>query len=418
MTADGWLRVLPPAAAAASLALMLLAGTGLLRRMPALLSGREAPFPDAGRLPVSGMARAALFMLLTRLAVILLAWAFRRASGDAAGLAEGFREAWTHWDARHYIGIAEEGYAAEGDARLRLVFFPLLPLLMRLFSPLAGGDAFAAGTAISLACASGAAAALYAVAFSWGGPARARLASLYFALNPMSVFLGCVYTESLFLFLTLSGVLLLIRGHPWAAALAGAASAFTRMPGAVFAGFFLILRLHGVRRGGAKRTAVCLLRTALVFSGFLLYLAINRRVTGDPFAYRVYQRENWFQQAGTFWGSAANTARYFIETRGESDWLWTWGFQLFAMFFGFLLLAFRQGSLPFAFSAYAFVYVAVVFSPTWLLSGARYLYGLFALPMLTASAGGGRAVHAAALAASAALLVLFVYGYAVSGSVL
>ncbi|HET7512785.1 MAG TPA: hypothetical protein VFJ88_08455, partial [Chthoniobacterales bacterium] len=41
-------------------------------------------------------------------------------------------EIWHRWDAMHYIRLAEQGYAAVGDSRVSLVFFPLYPWLVRL----------------------------------------------------------------------------------------------------------------------------------------------------------------------------------------------------------------------------------------------------------------------------------------------
>lgn len=88
---------------------------------------------------------------------------------------------------------------------------------MRLVSPLTGGNLFAAGTAVSLVCSAAAAALLYDLAQMQLGKRGAWLAVAYFLLNPLSVFLGCVYTEALFICLTLAAVCLLwargIRGR-------------------------------------------------------------------------------------------------------------------------------------------------------------------------------------------------------------
>ena len=109
---------------------------------------------------------------------------------------------------------------------------------------------------------------------------------------------------------------------------------------------------------------------------------------------------------------------YFLTSVGESDWLWTWGFQLLCMLGIYLLLAFSSGRIPFDLAAYSFVYVAVVLSPTWLLSGPRYLYALCALPMLLARMRIGKAGHAVLLSLSAMLLVLWTFGYTIAIQVL
>ena len=141
-------------------------------------------------------------------------------------------------------------------------------------------------------------------------------------------------------------------------------------------------------------------------------------VTGDPFTYLIYQRENWYQEPGSFWGSAANTMHYFLTGVGESDWLWTWGFQLLCMLGIYVLLAFGSGRIPFDLAAYSFVYVAVVLSPTWLLSAPRYLYALCALPLLLARMRIGKLGHALLLIGSGAMLALWTYGFTIAIQVL
>ena len=64
------------------------------------------------------------------------------------------------------------------------------------------------------------------------------------------------------------------------------------------------------------------------------------------------------------------------------------------------------------------MYVAVVLSPTWLLSGARYLYALATLPILQAQSLKSRAAHAVGLSVCAALLVVFTWGYTIAAAVL
>lgn len=411
-------------AAALSLLLMGACGVGLALRLARVLRGREAADGLTGRpsfAPGASLLAAAGIGLLSRLALYVLAYAMYRLMGVSSdGPIASLAPLWTHWDTRHYLGIAAEGYTAVGDERLRLVFFPLYPLLMRLISPLTGGNLFAAGVALSLACSAAAAAMVYELSYLHFGGETARRSVAYFLLSPLSVFLCCVYTEALFICLTLAAVCLLRRGHPWLAALCGALSALTRMPGVIVSGLFIIAFLGKIpqKKANVRALLACAGQVMIVFSGLLLYFVLNWLVTGDPLMYMTYQRENWFQQPGTFWDSMANTMHYFLTSVGESDWLWTWGFQLLCMLGMELLLAAGASRIPFDLAAYSFVYTAVVLSPTWLLSGARYLYALCALPMLLARMRVGRAGHAALLALSGALLVLWTFGYTIAVQVL
>ena len=421
---DTLMLVLEQLAAAVSLLLMGVCGVRLLVRLVRVLRGRETADGLSRRrtyAPVWALAAAAGIALLSRLMLYVLAYAMYRglcAGGDS--FAQSFAPLWMHWDTQHYVGIARDGYVAVGDERLRLVFFPLYPALMRLFAPLAGGNVFYGGIVVSLLCAALSAALVYDLAYMHGGGKTAARATAYFLLCPLSVFLCCAYTESLFICLTLLSVCLLRRDHPWLAALCGMLSALTRMPGVIVAGLLIIALLGTIPKGTFTLRAVlsCACQVLIVFSGLFIYWLINWLVTGDPMTYLTYQRENWYQEPGSFWGSTANTMHYFLDTVGDGDWLYTWGFQLLCMMGIYGLLAFRAQALPFDLAAYSFVYVAVVLSPTWLLSAPRYLYALCALPLMLADLPLKRRGHGALLGLSAAWLVLWVFGYTIAVEVL
>ena len=419
---DAVLIVMENLAAGVSIALMGVCGVRLLIRFVRVLRGRE---PAAGVTrqcaPGRELAHAAGAALLSRLLLYVLAYAMYRVMGMGTdGFFETLEPLWTHWDTRHYTGIAREWYTSVGDERLRLVFFPLYPLLMRLLSPLTGGSVFHAGILISLACAGASAALVYDLSYMHFGRKTAALSTAYFLLSPLSVFLCCAYTESLFICLTLAAVCLLRRGKTWPTAVCGFLSAFTRMPGVIVAGLLIIDFLGSLPREGLRPRALlrCAAQVLLIFCGLFLYWGVNWAVTGDPMTYLIYQRENWYQEPGSFWGSTATTMHYFITSVGDGDWLYTWGFQMLCMLIMYLLLAFGAQRLPFDLAAYSFVYVAVVLSPTWLLSAPRYLYALCALPMLLARQKIGRTGHFLTLFGSAVMLFIWVFGYAIAVEVL
>ena len=148
------------AASMLSVLLMGAVGVQLIIRLVRVLSGREGADGLAQRcagdncpLPLREMGLAAGAALFSRVLVYLLAWALMRLTGaGSGGVLETLERLWLHWDTRHYVGIAEAGYTAVGDERLRLVFFPLYPLLMRVFSAFTGGNAFYGGLLVSLLC--------------------------------------------------------------------------------------------------------------------------------------------------------------------------------------------------------------------------------------------------------------------------
>lgn len=395
---------------------MAFIGLHLLRRLIArgrgngtLTSGRYRVIPPAGELAVIFAAA-----LLSR--IVLFLWAFlllHLFEGTSGNLAQDFYHLFIHWDARHYYGIASEGYTAVGEARLRLVFFPLYPMLMRLLQPLTGGNLSYSGTLISVLSGSGAAVLLYILACNIRDVDPVECVML-FLLSPLSVFLCCIYTEGLFLLLSLAAYLLRRFGHPWAGAIFGMLAALTRMPGIVLAGFILIDLLESLfaRTLTGRSAAAGIAQMLIVFSGLFIYWGINQVVTGDPFMYLTYQRENWYQQAGTFMHSARNTMQYFLESVGEDDRWWTWGTQVIAIVLAMLVMI-RARHLPFDLMAFSFVYMVVILSPTWLLSGPRYMFGLFVLPVMQERALARLPgwVHLLVMVLSGGLLLLFVYGF-------
>lgn len=59
-----------------------------------------------------------------------------------------FVSLWLKWDTEHYLEIARNGYRAVGDRVFVIVFYPLYPMLIRLFAKLTG-DFFTAAIIVS-----------------------------------------------------------------------------------------------------------------------------------------------------------------------------------------------------------------------------------------------------------------------------
>jgi hypothetical protein len=172
------------------------------------------------------------------------------------------------WDSIHYLGIAQHGYATASST----VFFPLYPLLVRVVGFLLGSDV-AAGVAISLAALAVALVLLHRLTSLELGPRAADATVLLLAFAPLSFFFSAVYTESLFLALSV-GSIYAARQRRWklACALGGLASA-TRITGA---GLLLPLALMYLKeRRGLDRRAAWLLTVPAGLAAFLGYLAVR-----------------------------------------------------------------------------------------------------------------------------------------------
>jgi hypothetical protein len=181
------------------------------------------------------------------------------------------------WDSIHYLGIAQHGYASASST----VFFPLYPLLVRVLGFVPGSDPVA-GVAISLASFSIALVLLHRLtALELGSPA-ADGTVLLLAFAPVSLFFSAVYTESLFLALSV-GSIYAARQRRWklACGLGGLASA-TRVTGA---GLVLPLALMYLRdRRGIDRRAAWLLTAPAGLAAYMGYLALKGYGILAPFA--------------------------------------------------------------------------------------------------------------------------------------
>ncbi|KFW78154.1 GPI mannosyltransferase 2, partial [Manacus vitellinus] len=130
----------------------------------------------------------------------------------------------SHWDAEHFLFIAEHGYLYEHNC----AFLPLYPLSLWAVAPL-----FPAWPA----------AALYELGRVVLRRRRlAFLAALLFSLSPANVFMAAAYSESMFAFLAFCALWQLEKGQSWLSGLLFSLASGARANGLINAGFFLYSR--------------------------------------------------------------------------------------------------------------------------------------------------------------------------------
>ena len=341
-------------------------------------------------------AAALLFRLAVFLAVALLACLVLYPGTGA----QWALDIWKKWDAWHYVNLAELGYTGytENGQHLFLVFFPLYPWLVRLVSAVTG-NTMAAGLLVSFLCYSGGCAYLYRLAAWELGREAARRTVLFLSAFPYAFFFGGVMTEGLFL-LTTAAALWHIRRHRWwRAGLWGVLAAMTRMHGLLLIGAAGAELVEHLGRFDWRAILRRLPAVLLPAAGSLAYLGLNAAVTGDPFAFTVMQ-EHWSQGfcwiSDTLWYVLQNALSFYDEAVRLQIWIPT--LVLFPILFA--LLWYARGRLRSMYTLYAFVYLVLNYSLSWLLSAGRYLscalpFFLFAAaltekrPWLTALLAGG-----------------------------
>lgn len=329
-----------------------------------------------------GWEGAAIFGIaaLFRLAVALFAALLLSRQG-IFGL-DGNLTAWMRWDAWHYVHLVDLGYAGylENGQPLFLVFFPLYVWIVRLLNHLIG-NTMLCGMLISSLCYAGGCVFLYRLTALEYGRAAARRTILFLSLFPYAFFFGGTMTEGLFL-LTTAACLYYTRTHRWwIAGLWGALAAMSRMQGLLMSGVIFVEMMEsahpfdqkGLERHREWTKLIRIVPAAwMPLLGTLSYLYLNFHVTGDPFSF-VQQQKHWSQ--GFCWISetlryllyyAKNDAR--IDIRQE---IWIPSLILFFLFFSLLCSARRRYRNMYL--LYAFTYLILTYSLSWLLSAGRYL---------------------------------------------
>ena len=193
------------------------------------------------------------------------------------------------WDTDFYHQIATVGYRWDPSVFLHqnVVFFPLYPLLMRWGGALLGGHPLLAGTVISLAAFAGAIALLYRMAVLELGEEKAWPVILLVSTYPFALFYSVVYTESLFLFLTVGAFYAMRRRYLLLAALAAFAAGLTRPNGFWLAVPLLWLATRGAegRGGRGGRDVPAILAALAPLAGVAIFSAYLSVRFGDALAW-------------------------------------------------------------------------------------------------------------------------------------
>jgi hypothetical protein len=178
------------------------------------------------------------------------------------------------WDSTWYLTIAEHWYAG---VKRRMAFFPLYPALMRVVGFVVRSD-LVAGVLISLVAFWVALVLLHRLAALDFGDEVARVAVMLVAFCPMAFFLSAVYTESLFLALSV-GCVYAARRERWAlAGVLGFLAALSRNGGVLLLLPTAWMYFRTYRRVGLSALWLLLIPAGL--GAFLAYLGLKY---GDAF---------------------------------------------------------------------------------------------------------------------------------------
>jgi hypothetical protein len=228
-----------------------------------------------------------------------LAFPAERIPGGGAWLLERF--VW--WDSFHFLRIVERGYLPPELPCCDQAFFPGYPLAIAVVRPLTGGDAVLAGLLITQVAASVVVVLLarLAIRSAGGDPRVGRNAVVLLAVTPFGLFLSSVYSEALFLALSLAAWLAGDRRRWWMAGLLAGAAAAVRINGLFLAAALAVMYLGQARvdrRRWPRWDVVALGVPAVVVTIYFGYLYLR---TGSWTTWQDAQVIAWHREVDWPW---------------------------------------------------------------------------------------------------------------------
>lgn len=184
--------------------------------------------------------------------------------------------AWSNFDGEHYLNIAQHGYGY-----LEQAFFPLYPLLIRLFGVILGGEfVYYNLAALFISNSSffiGLIGLIKLIRLDYSDKV-ANIALLLFLLFPTSFYFGSVYTESLFFVLVVWSFYFARKRNWWLAGILGAIASGTRFLGVFLLPSLLVeYLLKGKNRNLKNILPILIIPSGLV--GFMYFLYLTEK---DP----------------------------------------------------------------------------------------------------------------------------------------
>ncbi len=299
---------------------------------------------------------------------------------------------WSVWDTRHYTEIARYGYTsstAEGR-HLQIVFFPLYPFMIKIFSVVFRDYLLSALLVSNLAFAVMIIYFFKLVRIDCDAEDSFR-SVIYLSIFPTAFFFHSAYTESLYMALVIASFYY-ARKEKWAlAGLIGMLAAATRVTGIILLPVLVIeyLNQKGFQLKNVRKNILWL---SIIALGIIFYLAINYVTFGDPFKFLEIQEKHWskhldFPYKGLM--SALQSIRY-REPRDAM--LAGWGELLFAIL-GLALIIYSFFRIRLSYCLYALATWLLVISTGFWLSIPRYTLSMLPIFIALAVLGRHRAVN-------------------------
>ncbi len=348
---------------------------------------------------------AIIIVLVAKLLVLSIGYITTYLNNGGAPLSIAM-DMFNRWDAPHYLDIAKNWYVSNPtlDAYNFIVFFPLYPILIRVFTFDLSYINLSALTVANV-CSLIAFIYIYKLAKLEFGEGVAVKAVLFLSVFPTAYFLSAPYTEGLFFAVVIASIYYARLGKWEIAGLMSLFAALSRLAGLLLLPVLLVEYYH--QKGWKPtKTRLNVVWAFLPLAGFLIYLGINTQVTGSPFTFVTIEAVHWGTRLDPLAGVAnmiswAMTANYPENlTIGVAP-------LVFAAFGLCMLLVAVWKRLRPSYIVYMFLFWAIAVSTSWGISVPRYIMAMFPMFFLLGSLTNRKPVNIAIVLGSGAALCYF-----------
>ena len=352
---------------------------------------------------------AILIVIAAKILVLSIGYVVTYLNTGPASPLTIFMDMFNHWDTPHYVYIAENWYVNTGDPANFIVFFPLYPILIRLFTVDLNCINFSA-IIVSNICSLIAFFYLYKLAKLEFNDGVAVKAVLFLSVFPTAYFLSAPYTEGLFFALVIGSLYYARLGKWQFAGLISLFAALTRIAGLLLLPVLLFEYFH--QKGWKPRKiGMNILWIFLSLAGFFIYLGINNQVTGNPFTFMTIEATHWNNRLEPWTG--LTSAYSWAVTASYPDNI-TIGFAPLAFaVFGLLMVGVSVWRrLRPVYTVYMFLSWVLAVSTSWWISVPRYAMAMFPMFILFGLLSRRKAVNIAIVIISSAILCYFTVFFA------
>lgn len=287
-------------------------------------------------------------------------------------------------DSPHYLHLAEHGYSAIGEKANLIVFYPLYPLLIKIFTFLFRSY-FVSAIIVSNLSFGLASCVFYELLRLDYSDKKAASGLLLMFLAPFSMFYSAVFTESVFLLTTVLCLYFMRIKKTFLMGLFGFLACLSRTQGIIlFVCAMIPLASDYIKT--KKINFKELLGALIIPLGFVVYLSMNKILFGNWFQYLQFQAaEPWYNKAQWFGKTLAYSYNMALQYPGLAKIIYLP--QLILFYIGTLSIFYGiYKKVRIEYLVYLGGYIFTCYTHGWLISGSRYMCACLPLYIIFASA--------------------------------